>query len=122
MTTSIPPALAEAIEKIKADLAAKISNFTSASYPVSASDEAIDRTLALCLEHLTPRWRSIEEAPRVRGKSILVHCTSNHCSYTACWWQDTHGNWSWHYYGGGGGPMSEEPTHFQPLPAPEDQR
>jgi hypothetical protein len=59
-------------------------------------------------------WRPIAEAPKTR-QSILVYCPGNRCIFVV-YWQDWHPK-GWHYFGGGGAELLQEPSHWQPLPA-----
>lgn len=63
-------------------------------------------------------WLPIETAPKT-SRAILVHCSDRKNTYTACYGKV--GGFlqadGWRHFGGGGD-MTEEPTHWMPLPPP----
>jgi len=63
-------------------------------------------------------WRPISEAPKTR-QSILVYCPGNQCIFVVSW-QEWHPQ-GWHYFGGGCAELLQDPSHWQPLPAPPSQ-
>lgn len=66
-------------------------------------------------------WQPIETAPRT-ARSILVWCPERMNTYVVTWWQSdrNHAEPRWCHFGGISGELTEEPSHWMPLPAPPD--
>jgi len=60
-------------------------------------------------------WQPIGSAPKERGKSVLIYCYGDKCSYTACWWND-----EWRHFHGND-PIIGLITHWMPLPTSPKQ-
>lgn len=60
------------------------------------------------------KWRLISTAPR-NTHSILVWCPERMNTYIVYW---THSNSTWTHFGSLGRTLTEEPTHWMPLPEP----
>ena len=61
-------------------------------------------------------WRPIETAPKTT-RSILVWCPERKNQYMVYWDDRYEGEWR---TVGGGTALTEEPTHWHPLPSPPE--
>jgi hypothetical protein len=76
-----------------------------------AYEEALDLAVYLKAELTRTGWQPIETAP-VSARSVLIHCSERHNTFTA-----ENGSGKWRHFGGSGH-VSETPTHWMPLPQP----
>lgn len=63
-----------------------------------------------------PQWQPIESAPKTT-RSILVWCPERQNQYMVFWDSRYEGEWR---TVGGGTSLTEQPTHWQPLPVPPE--
>ena len=76
-----------------------------------AMEEAYDLSVYLRAEWERRQWQPIETVP-VSARSVLIHCPLYHNTFVA-----ENGSGQWRHFGGGGN-VSETPSHWMPLPNP----
>lgn len=60
-------------------------------------------------------WQPIHTVPETPKRSMLVHCSKNHNTYTAY-----HEAGIWFHFAAGLGKLTETPTHWMPIPPPPE--
>jgi len=76
----------------------------------------LDRMRAALLAADRAAWQDISTAPKT-SMAIQVWCPERSNIYLVTWWPGSGYLPGWVYFGGHGGLLQEEPTHWRPLPA-----